>query len=193
MIQLWSLWFWRKASLYKSVVSESIPRSLFQMCVVGLLSLVLSQPCAAHFLNMTRGELIVNSSTGTVDLNLRVDFTRMLEDPIAYYELTQLSEDAAAEQRSQLIEALKKDLSVMADAQKLDFELVTFAFPDLPLEKFTEAWAAPMSELTLRADLPEGQHALKVQTNVWLRIEFPFVLTLVEYGGVGRPVTGSGN
>lgn len=176
-------------SFFLAVLSgERTPRRGVPIFFI-LFSLLLTQPCSAHFLNMTRAELAVDPSTGTLSLSMRVDFTRMLGDPVIYYELTQQSEEASAEARQKLVDALSKDLTVMVDGEPLALSLEQFGFPEMPLEKFTETWAAPMSELVFAAPLPEGAHVIDVKTNAWLRIEFPFVLTLMEVDSERRPVT----
>jgi len=176
---------WRKASHYKFVVSGLIPRFWFLIYVVFLLA----QPCAAHFLNMTRAELVVDPVKGELSLSLQVDFTRMLAGGEAYYELTQSDPANIAATQAELVGRLTKDLVVLVDGEKLDLELKDFQLPDLPLEKFTETWAAPMTDVSLFGALPEGTHTITVKTNAWLQIEFPFVLTMQELGTDQRPVT----
>lgn len=151
--------------------------------------LALVQPCAAHYLNMTRGELVLDPAAGTAELSLRVDFTRMTGSPQRYYEITQADPDTQAKARFELFEQLKEELILQVGGERMELDLRAFEFPDLPLKKFTEAWAAPMAELVLSATLPEGVHEVKVLTSARLQIEFPFVLSLSTLGSDTRPVT----
>ena len=112
----------------------------------------------------------------TVDL--KNDFTRILGDPVAHYELTRMDREQSASERIRLIAAIQNGLLFYAGQTVLQMENTYFEFPDLPLGEFTEPWAAPMSQLRFEASLPPDSTGLMVTSKSGLLIEYPLVVSM---------------
>ncbi|MEM1223082.1 MAG: HupE/UreJ family protein [Verrucomicrobiota bacterium] len=146
--------------------------------VLGVLFCVFTASLNAHYLNMTRSSLYLDTANQTGRIDLLVDFTKQIGSPIRYHDLTVKAPDLVVGAKQGLSNALTEGLYIEVDGQLIALELESFTFPDLPLRKFTEQWAAPMSKLTYRFDLPPSARQLRVRTDSFLKIEFPLVLSI---------------
>ncbi|MCB1123537.1 MAG: HupE/UreJ family protein, partial [Verrucomicrobiae bacterium] len=138
---------------------------------------------------MTRCTVDVDTLASKVRVELKVDFTRMIGDPLEYHELAQKPTTENLDDRDKLGNALKDRFLVLAGETSLELEMVDFQFPTLPLDKYIEPWSAPMSVLHFEAALPENTSAITVTTRSGLVIEYPLVVTLQELGGASEPIT----
>lgn len=145
------------------------------VCVLGLFA---PRTVIAHFLNMTRGMIEVDPAAGTVELTLSIDLTRLVGDPVAYHHLSTLPRDETQEAEARIVQALSEKMTLIAGDEPLGWNHTRFTWPDLPLEKFTEPWAAPMAELDFRAILPPEATKIRLATTNGLAIEYPLVITL---------------
>ena len=150
--------------------------------LIGLLILCASG-ADAHLLNMTLCTVSLDTKTSQVTVDLKIDFTRILGDPVAYYEVTRMAPKKSVSERTHLIKTIQDGLWVRSGEEPLLLKNTAFNFPDLPLAKFTEPWAAPMSELSFKAELPTGATELFVVSKPSLLIEYPLVVSLSQGEG----------
>ncbi len=142
-----------------------------------------------HFLNMTRCTVSVDTQSRQVTVDLKIDFTRILGDPVAHYELTRMDLEQSASERIRLIAAIQNGLLFYAGQTVLQMENTYFEFPDLPLGEFTEPWAAPMSQLRFEASLPPDSTGLMVTSKSGLLIEYPLVVSMSLEGESQSSIT----
>lgn len=146
-------------------------------CYLGLV-FAIATPTHAHLLNMTRCIVRVDTEKSLVEVTLEIDFTRLLGDPVSYYEFTQLQPAERSAQRERLINSVEAGLELLVNGDRVRLRNSGFQLPDLPLSKFVEPWAAPMSELSFVGDLLEGSSELYLVSDPRLKIEFPLVVSL---------------
>ncbi|MEM8867859.1 MAG: HupE/UreJ family protein, partial [Verrucomicrobiota bacterium] len=155
----------------------------------GLFMLLGSSGLQAHYLNMTRASVDIQLDQGRGQLDLQVDFTKLIGNPIRYHALTAKEASATLSEQAALSEALLECLLIEIDGQVQELQLDGFEFPSLPLEKFTEQWAAPMANLSYSFPLGVESGSLKLRTDIFLKVEFPFVLTIASDQAGARPLT----
>ncbi|MEM8868438.1 MAG: HupE/UreJ family protein, partial [Verrucomicrobiota bacterium] len=143
----------------------------------------------AHYLNMTRASVDIQLDQGRGRLDLQVDFTKLIGSPIRYHALTAKEASATLSEQAALSEALLEYLLIEIDGEVQELQLDAFEFPSLPLEKFTEQWAAPMANLSYSFPLGVEAGGLKLRTDIFLKVEFPFVLTIASDQAGARPST----
>ena len=159
-------------------------------CYLGLVFAVATAPPArAHLLNMTRCTVLVDTERSLVEVNLKIDFTKLLGDPIAYYEFTQLHPAERSTQRELVIASVEAGLELLVNGDRVRLRNSEFQLPDLPLSKFVEPWAAPMSELSFVGDLSAGSTELYLVSDPRLKIEFPLVVSLQLSGDSDFSIT----
>lgn len=158
-------------------------------CFWVLIVLLGSLGLEAHYLNMTRASVEIDLDQGRGRIDLQVDFTKLIGSPIRYHELTIKDASATLSEQTALSEALLEGMLIEIDGQEQALQLDSFEFPSLPLEKFTEPWAAPMANLCYSFPLGVETGGLKLRTDIFLKVEFPFVLTLASDQAGARPLT----
>lgn len=127
---------------------------------------------------MTRAQIAIDPATDQIEVSLSIDLTRLIGDSERYHALSTQSPEETAAEEFHIVAALSEKMQLLSGGEVLGWENTAFHWPDLPLEKFTEPWAAPMADLRFQAMLPEDTHSLRLTTSVGLAIEYPLVVTL---------------
>tara|TARA_B100001123_G_scaffold437730_2_gene571041 strand:- start:418325 stop:419503 length:1179 start_codon:yes stop_codon:yes gene_type:complete len=156
---------------------KNLKRTLIQLaflsfCVVssGLIS-------DAHLLNMTRVFITIDPEINTVEVGLKVDLTRIVGGPTAYYNLTQTPD----EQRMINLEgALAKGVKLSCDNQQVVLDTKQVDFPILNLEDFKAIYAAPMTSIRWRGRINPAGKDLRFRIMPNLPIGTPIALTFLE-------------
>ncbi|MGB0371154.1 MAG: HupE/UreJ family protein [Opitutales bacterium] len=123
---------------------------------------------------MTRCEIHLDGRTGKAIGKMEIDLVRLIGSPEAYFAVSQ-SRDAEIAKKWQA--DLLRGVGVLINGESTPWDITGYAYPDLPLEKFTEPWAAPMSTVDFEFELPELAENIQIQTDPRVPVEHPFVVT----------------
>ncbi|AWT61004.1 MAG: hypothetical protein DF168_02229 [Candidatus Moanabacter tarae] len=126
---------------------------------------------------MTRVFITIDPEINTVEVGLKVDLTRIVGGPTAYYNLTQTPD----EQRMINLEgALAKGVKLSCDNQQVVLDTKQVDFPILNLEDFKAIYAAPMTSIRWRGRINPAGKDLRFRIMPNLPIGTPIALTFLE-------------
>lgn len=147
-----------------------------------LLGLLLAVPAGqAHLLNMSRVEVALEPGQRVV-VTLRLDLSRPLGGPEAYYAASRAAEPLAEPRLAKLAEAVARATEVRAGGVRVPLAPVTLVMPDAPRAHFVSTLQWPRAELRLAGRLPAGARpegaGLQAVFVPTFRFEEPIAVTL---------------
>lgn len=133
---------------------------------------------SAHLLNMTQVQLLIDQE-GKVEVEVKVDLSKELETPDAYYAFSQLDSEAAMSEQDELWSILAESIDIRINAQSLPLKVTSVLPPeDASKKNFENPFIWPRTQVALSGHIPSIEGTMQVTFLPQMNFEEPIALTM---------------
>ena len=136
-------------------------------------------PAPAHMLNITVAQVDFDDSP-EFQATIQVDFSRALNSPDAYYDLSVLPHDRQEAKIRELTAPLLDDIQFVFGDQIVKPELVSWDVPKAAKDVYENYYIGKMTTLQLKGEIPPARAPFVLNTLAQTTIEFPLSLTVMR-------------
>lgn len=155
-------------------------RTLIQLAFLSFCVVSLGPISDAHLLNMTRVFVTIDPEINTLEMELKVDLTRIVGGPTAYYNLTQTPDEQRKINLDNIMGTLAKGVELSCDNHQVYLDTKQVDLPILNLEDFKAIYAAPMTGIRWRGRINPAGKELRFRAVPHLSIGTPIAITFLE-------------
>ncbi|NVK56587.1 MAG: HupE/UreJ family protein [Alteromonadaceae bacterium] len=154
-------------------------RNVVGVCAAVMMLHLLASPAQAHLLNMTRVSVSIDEQ-GMLTATIDADLTKEAGGGVGYFKLSQLKAPLSNAEFAPVIARIEAASVLMLDNKTLPWRVTNVTLPKQPEADFTSGLSWPMTQFTLRAQLPANftERSLSVMFADSFKFEEPLAVNI---------------